>query len=194
MNNAKDFKWTDEATDRMRAMHAAGVSYNEMAKILSEEVGKAISRLAVQGRAYRIGLMRPLPKRPEKAPKTIKPAFSKVQAKAPSDAPARPAVSASERQKQIDAIATDPKVIGDPGFSGCRWPLHRTADDGQILHCCNPRSALPYCEDHARLAHQKLRSPEQIAADAKTWASNVVRAGVRQAATRHFNTPLVVAS
>jgi hypothetical protein len=85
-----------------------------------------------------------------------------------------------------DVFATAPKTMMDPGFCGCRWPLERTAENGDTLFCCNakPDVLASYCPDHKRRAYQRSRTPAQIMADEAARdkrAANARKMGLRQA-------------
>jgi hypothetical protein len=170
----------DAAVARLKLLHGEGYSAGQMAQVLSREF-EAVSRNAVIGKASRLGL--------EFSPQRIPVATPEETYGAARS------VVLTDRQKAVDAIAKDPKVIADRAFGGCRWPLYRPADDGQHLICCNERKAKAvYCPGHARLAFQSTRSAEAKANDAATWATNIERSGAQPGATRHFNTSLAVAS
>jgi hypothetical protein len=211
MRNEDTFTWPEPAVDRLKAMYLAGQSAAQTAKAISAEFGASISRLAVSGKINRLGLSRtvtqaneaqkahgarraaarnlkapPVPKGP---PNPVGANASRTYEAPPVDGPL------TDRQKAVDAIAISPKVMLDPAWGGCRWPLYRTTSDGTPLSCCNDRPAgKQYCPGHHRLAFQATRPADAKANDAKTRAENVQRSGARLGATRHFNTPIAVAS
>jgi hypothetical protein len=213
--NKGTFVWSPEALEMLRAAHTKGDSMQSIASSLSKAFRMPISKSAICGKVFRLKLQRPdafVPNTRGQGAKARKP---------PAEKPARPKAAehdaASQRRlrdmarveaskiapapeptlkaRNSDALALEPKGIMALGHSCCRWPLNMTADDGSVLFCGNDRgSARPYCPGHAQRASIKTRSPEQAAADAKTWAANVKRAGVNTKATRHFNTPLEIAA
>lgn len=214
MKNAATFSWHDAAVSRLKVLHGRGDTFTQIARALSVEFGAPISRNAAIGKISRLGLSgsaetvkikreafaaRRAMARPLKAPPVAKgppnpTGSNSIKRVHVAPVETAPTASAAEREREIDAIAANPKVMLDPAWSGCRWPLFRTADDGAILSCCNTKPfGQPYCEGHQRLNFQKARTPEQIAADAKIWARNIERSGANTKATRHFNTPLEVA-
>lgn len=218
MRSADSFSWSPEAVEALKTMHGNGKSFTEIAKALSVQFKTPISRSAAIGKAQRsglcgtkedarqkqlkrgaarrleLGIIQRAP-RPLRAPPVAKGAPNPIGANSSRVYVLPKALSASEREAMLDAIATEPKTMLDPAWGGCRWPLHRTTDDGDALFCCNARQQKAvYCEGHTPFATQKARTPEQIAADAKTWAKNVERSGANLKATRHFNTPIAVAS
>jgi hypothetical protein len=152
--------WTDPVVDRLRALISAGASYSGAAKTLSSEFRVKITRNAVCAKVDRLNIAQPPkpapPSRvlrvPEAKPEPITLVANLTRAIATGPAPASLAYGTPEHQARVDAIARAPKTIDDPAFGGCRWPLYRTAPDGQTLHCCNAREAAPYCAEHRALA------------------------------------------
>lgn len=209
-NNRNSFKWPAEAVETLKALHKKGHSFSEITKVICAQFKVSVSRSAIIGKAQRIGICGSaeqarqlqlkrnearrtelgITKRQIRAPAVKKSAPNPTGANSLRTLKPLPVMTISERQVYLDAIATDPKTISDPAFGGCRWPLYRAADDGQTLMCCNAREVAPYCAGHTRFAFQKHRTPDQIEADAEVWASNVVKSGARQGATRHFNLPI----
>lgn len=211
-NNRNSFQWRafPEAADLLASLHRQGKSFTEIAKALSAQFKTPVSRSAAIGKAQRLGLCGTkedarqlqlkrgearrlelgIAKRELKAPTVKKAGPNPIGANSSRTYAPLPVMTISERQVYLDAIAADPKTISDPAFGGCRWPLYRAADDGQTIMCCNARETVPYCAGHTRFAFQKHRTPDQIEADAEVWASNVVKSGARQGATRHFNLPI----
>jgi len=214
MNNRESFKWSAESVEVLTRLNRQGQSFTEIAKAISAQFKAKVSRSAAIGKAQRIGLcgskedarqlqlrrgaerrtVLGITKREPRAPTVKKSAPNPTGANSTRTYKPLPVMTISQRETYLDAIANEPKTISHPGFGGCRWPLYRAADDGQVLMCCNAREVAPYCADHTRFAFQKLRSADQIAADAKTWAANVVRSGVNQKAKRRFNGPLEMAA
>lgn len=207
------FAWTPEALEILSESYSRGDTMQSIANVLSKRFSY-ISKSAICGKAFRLKLQRveafvPNPRggkaRKVLAEKRARPKVTEhdaasqrrlrdmIRVEASKVAP--PASEPPPKAHDSDALALAPKGIMALGHSCCRWPLNITADDGSFLYCGNDRgSARPYCPGHARRAWRVGRSPEQIAADAKTWAANVKRAGVNTKATRHFNTPIEVAA
>lgn len=159
----------DLAVDRLKALLTQGHSAAQAANVLSKEF-VAVSRAAVIGKASRMGLTLGNPKRAQEV-RTIQ--VRRIAASSPAPiAPLPASLTNPSRLAEVDAIATAPKVITDPAFGGCRWPLHRTSEDGQTLHCCNSREAAPYCPGHARLAFAKTQPSDARRAEAAQIAAN----------------------
>lgn len=213
-NNRGAFVWSADALKMLEVSYAKGDTMQSIADALARAFKVQISKSAVCGKAFRLKLVRSdtfAPNLRGNAPKAsvgvkrARPNITEQDAgrlrrlkdlqRIEADQAAGMASDPLPKAKNSDALALAPKGIMALGHGCCRWPLNVTADDGSVLFCGNDRgSARPYCLGHARIAWKSARTPDQIADEAKTWAENVQRAGVRQGATRHFNTPLAVAS
>jgi hypothetical protein len=187
------FIWSDEAIEFLTKGYAKGRAMSAIAAELSFKQGAEVSKSAVCGKAFRLGLKRDpdfVPHKKDSSAAALKIRPPKRQRVNPTEQEAarlrrlsdlkkahargqaipnltRSSVSLEERRAEMDAIAIEPKTITDPAFGGCRWPLYRTAEDGQTLHCCNARPNAPYCQEHTFHAFQKYQWPEQITENRK---------------------------
>lgn len=175
--------WPEEANQRMRELHAEGLSATESAKKLALEFGVTVSRNAVISKWYRGGLTKGSAAAPTlgalKAPAVAKGPPNPVGANASRTYDEPPVAGAlTERQKAVDAIAKAPKVMLDPAWGGCRWPLYRTTEAGEPLSCCNDRpNGKAYCAGHQRLAFIKTIPADQRAAEQALGSANRAAGG-----------------
>lgn len=166
--------WSDERTERAKALWLAGRSANEIAMILN----CGLSRNAVIGKIHRLGLSKhgraacaaPAPdmrKRAFKAPKVLR-----THVKPPKPSPQnKPAViiggysvsSESQRiERAAEGQAANDKVAAGGGVESpnarpwmesrrmteCNWPI---GERHAIMSCCNPVKARGWCAGHYKL-------------------------------------------
>jgi hypothetical protein len=198
------FHWSDEAIAMLRKLHGRGDSSRVIADALARHFKVSLTRNAVIGKRMRMGMTRSEEFKAaaiagqNKRCAAQKRAEAERQQKIAERAAARLAMQRAadeERQQKSgkpkegnvivlntrvhpDVYALAPKVMMDPGFCGCRWPLERTAENGEMLFCCNatPDPLDTYCPDHKRRAYQRTRTPAQIAADEAHREARIIRA------------------
>lgn len=174
------FAWSPEAVADLTKWRLAGLSCRQIAVDLARKYQGPVSRSAVIGKAFRLGIEMPAERKrvtialndTRRKPKVVaaKARVGKDQiaerrvidlirtAKETRAAPA-PAVDP-------DTIATAPCCLTSLRLASCRWPLNRTADNGETLFCDNNKvEGRSYCEGHAKRAYTKTQSPEQKFAD-----------------------------
>lgn len=156
--------WTDEKVERLKTMHADGVSASDMAR----ELG-AKSRNAVVGKLHRIGCVRVAPAAPGEAKVKAKPARERRKAggaqlgqvktrrggKRTPKGPERPPVIAPSRFKEAfvppaGAVLVDHKDL-TPRM--CQWPYGETPP---FRFCGKTHvDGRPYCAAHVAVAAAK---------------------------------------
>lgn len=191
MNSANSFEWPPASIETLRKMRADGQSARQIAIQISADFRCTVSRSAVIGKCYRMGLEMPADRK-KITVALAKPKAVKAKAKPFRDlvAEARAAdLLRHEREKAApvkvqpaasihpDLIATAPAGIMGLRFDSCRWPLERTDERGEALYCCNSRSRGYYCDGHAQRAFTRaaVRTEAHIKADAARRASQIAR-------------------
>lgn len=171
-----DVTWTDARVARLKKLADDGWSAQQIA----DELG-ALSRSAVIGKAYRLGIELRGTSGPHASVRALaKPKTGRTAAK-PSAPPApkatRPPIEsrpAPAPQPLIDAtLAGWPKPAGPEAVTlaeldmsmQCRMPLWANAEKGG-LYCGRPvrREGARYCAGCARLMYEPARSPVRAAA------------------------------
>lgn len=206
------FRWTPEAVDILRRLHDKGDSSRVIADALARHFKVPLTRNAVIGKRMRLGLERSEEfKAKARATLTRKQAEARAReaerqrAIAERTATRLAAQRAADLERQQrspstkednvivlsarihpDSFSVAPKTMMDPRYCGCKWPLERMADNGDMLFCCNdtPDTLDSYCTAHKARAYQKTRTPARIKADQairEIRIANARKMGLRQA-------------
>jgi hypothetical protein len=205
------FPWPDEAIAELRRLHERGETSSQIAAALSTQFHWPLSRNAIIGKRMRMGMTRSeefksQAQRAQNRRQAEKKAQERLRLQAIAErTAARLAMQRAadeERQNKApkpkednvivltrvhpDTYAVAPKTMMDPCFCGCKWPLERTAENGDTLFCTNetPDRLDTYCPDHKRRAYQRSRTPAQIKADQAIREVRIANAramGLRQA-------------
>ncbi|TAL41446.1 MAG: GcrA cell cycle regulator [Salinibacterium sp.] len=149
--------WTDERTELMQKLWQDGLSASQVARQLG-----GVSRNAVIGKVFRMGLQRGAPSRPTRAVK-VRPERPARPLRNPQPRP--PRVSPPMVARYVDetpGIAT-PSTIG---AHMCRWPIGDPTHD-HFTFCGRGSDVGPYCVEHAGVAYQPRTQ--------KTSAANLAR-------------------
>lgn len=144
--------WTEEVTSEFLAMASAGVSYGEIARVLSMQHGD-VSRAAVISKAHRAGL-------PRRSTSPLGPAYSASRA---SRAGMIKVFQGASGQRTVVEIAAPVEVKIEGGVTllelrdtSCRWPLwgyNETPDEAKFCGTViDPTHT--YCAEHRKLAYQ----------------------------------------
>lgn len=140
--------WTDDRIGRLKTLWLEG----RTADYISRDLGCGISRSAVLGKVYRLGLSAG---RTAKAPKVSAPRIMKpVPAARP--APTRAATPSPEQESGPQPQPhpqRGTRTILSVGRSDCRWPLGDPQQPGFSLCGC-PVVRGAFCVDHARVAYR----------------------------------------
>lgn len=179
------FSWPESAVADLRKYRAEGLSCTQIAHRLSTQYRASISRNAVIGKCARMGIVMSdnaksatfslgSVERARKQPKTPKTPKEWVYADAIRERRAADLIRVSQAEKAAkvvqlpaklqhpDEIAVARCCLEALALSSCRWPLERTAPNGETLFCANEKvMGRPYCEGHTKRAFQKSQSPEQ---------------------------------
>mgnify|MGYP007083429882 FL=1 len=142
--------WTADIVSDLRKMHAEGHSASEAARMLSKRYGLEITRNAVMGKLFRMGLS--APDNPRQGRKPPPPRSKIFQFGAPiSTTPLkpvpfkeieRPAIAPPHEQKEFMEL--------DDRFKVCRYPHGLKA----YSYCARPTvPGTSYCEDHLRACY-----------------------------------------
>ena len=138
--------WTDERVQKLRDLQAAGLSYSQIARIL----GANLTRNAVLGKAYRMGL-----RCPEKAPLHKRRARkrSRQAARAFRERGGEPYNPKPPTPLPVEDIQPDKLVaFADLTDTGCRWIYGDPCTGGGF--CPQTKvEGLPYCEVHRAKAY-----------------------------------------
>lgn len=164
--------WTDERTEKLKALWADGLSANQIAKQLG-----GVTRNAVIGKVHRLGLSGRSPGAPKRA-RLVKP---EIAASAKKDGSGAPAGRPRQARTQQSAPPEPAKALPEPkpnrakpslGLSiitirdgQCRFPTHTAYGDHRFCgHRTRPGS--PYCDahwqvtvDHAGVKRARSRKP-----------------------------------
>ena len=146
--------WTPENTQRLIALWKEG----RTAAWIADAFGPRVSRCAVLGKVYRLGLARgPEARRARPAaPPRAKRRREEVVA-------LQPAARQSEPRKvraaapSVTTIVTPPSpttTILSVGFGQCRWPYGHSGEAGFGL-CGRPIARGAFCAAHAAVGYQK---------------------------------------
>lgn len=181
------FAWSPEAVADLTKWRLAGLSCRQIAVDLARKYQGPVSRSAVIGKAFRLGIEMPAERKKvtislnntTRKPKavTTKARVGKDQIaerrvidliRTAKEARAAPAVDP-------DTIATAPCCLTSLRLASCRWPLNRTADNGETLFCNNDKGeGRSYCEGHAKRAYSSTPESREAyrkrrEADERTW-------------------------
>ena len=133
------FRWTDEHVETLKRLHAAGLSFGEIAK----EIG-GISRNACIGKAKRIGLAARLTARPRK--RHIRPG-NRILRRVET-AMRRVEVAAQHVQEAAEAAA-NPVHLLDLKAHHCRYPIGEPAE---MMFCgATAVKDCSWCAHHYRI-------------------------------------------
>lgn len=170
------FNWSEPAVADLTKWRVQGLSSSQIARDLSTKYSAPVSRSAVIGKAYRLGIEMPAERKKITISlnnTTRKPKEVTAKARVSKDQIAERRVLdliRTEKEKRTapppaadpDMIATAPCCIDALRLMSCRWPLNRTAGNGETLFCNNDKvEGRSYCEGHSRRAYVKSQSPEQ---------------------------------
>lgn len=160
-------EWSQAATDKMTELWGAGVSASIIADRLTAEFGRTLTRNAVLGRAFRIGL----PGRPTTESRA-------VRVYGPRPQPVR---LRRKLEREIAALNVAPSIC-DQAIPleqrksleqltphTCRWPVGDVGEDGFFFCGDDPVKDRPYCAGHCAVAYRVEQKrvrvrPERIAA------------------------------
>lgn len=164
--------WTTDHVERLTALWTQGQTAEQIARVL----GEGVSRNAVLGKLFRLGLARsspssgrgPTPARPARA-KRVTPvarcAIDGLRATEPSAAE-RAARRAGVAPVQSPSAFDRPgrRTILTVGVAECRWPLGDPLRPGFTL-CGFPTVRGAFCGDHAARAYRRAaESPARLMA------------------------------
>ncbi len=158
--------WTDERVEMLKKLWAEGLSASQIAGRMG-----GVTRNAVIGKVHRLGLSgrATLSRSPRpRSRKTRQPTHPSqvTQFRTSGNTALQPDVDASP---DID-VAPEPQPIREvdipPGERAsiltlnehtCRWPIGDPGAEDFYFCGRNPKSGMPYCEHHARIAYQPLQ-------------------------------------
>jgi len=164
--------WTKERIERLKELWTEGLSASQIAA----ELGEGVSRNAVLGKAYRLGLAQSEGKGAS-TPRQRKPTHPPDQAPAvepppqnnPHPAPMmsnRPPAEAAELPRREEAVVPQSEgvTIMELRESTCRWPLGDPTTP-EFRYCGGGAiSGLPYCAHHSQLAYQPATERKRLRA------------------------------
>lgn len=161
--------WTPSREDRLRALHAEGRSYGQIAKAFAKD--GAPTRNAIGGKLHRLGLTNlPSLAREKAAHHTRHRHAVKAKGVFPVVAVITPTVTPYRTEAFTDALeGTAPRDWMTREAGECAWPL----DGG--LSCCAATDDGPYCTGHARIAyqpqqkHKKRDSANELVRSLRRW-------------------------
>lgn len=149
--------WTPERIATLRRLRLAGLSASKIAQQLG-----GVSRSAVIGKAYRLGLCRP---------KTCirKPPIQKKQNRGRANGFA--VLSLDMRAQRLDRLKTcrsfeteaKPSVfctLMELTEDRCRWPIGEPGLE-TVVYCGEVREIGAYCAAHARIAYVSMKREEE---------------------------------
>ncbi|WP_026607353.1 GcrA family cell cycle regulator [Methylocapsa acidiphila] len=158
--------WTDERIDLLQKLWLQGMSASRIAS----ELANGLTRNAVIGKVYRLGLSgrtkvtaatspspRPQQQKSQPRPQNPRPAAPMVQgntalALAPTPLPAQAPSPAPSRDVVVQM--NEPVTIMELRESMCRWPMgDPTGLEFRYCGARKPPGEGPYCAHHARIAY-----------------------------------------
>lgn len=136
--------WPAEHIDRLRTLHANGMSGSQIAVELNKEFGTAYTRNSIIGKCHRLG--------DRMATASATPRQRRRRTRLVWDAGAgqeRAAEVGSERPRSDRAC-----TLLDLTSESCRWPVGEPG--AEDFYFCGEKvlGPLPYCGFHARMAYQ----------------------------------------
>lgn len=138
--------WNDDRIGRLRKLWYEG----QTAEQVSRDLGHGITRSAVLGKVYRLGLSAGRAAVPAKAPP-----------RPTSVPPPRAAVSVMHARVDLKgAWESGSATVRSVGRHQCRWPLGDPADAAFSL-CGRPVSRGAYCGPHGEIAYRPVRETVQ---------------------------------
>ena len=157
--------WTDERISLLKQLCAEGLSYSQIAGRIG-----GVSRNAVIGKAYRLGLVKQSTETHRQQPQAKRPKphrlnFDFARQKGPPSSQRAKAAEASEHSLSLDASL---HLIPDPAYADCltleqlksgvcRFPI------GEPTKFCGrptcERGFGSYCKEHAARAYTGTRTP-----------------------------------
>lgn len=158
--------WTDERVELLKRLWTEGLSASQIAGQMG-----GVTRNAVIGKVHRLGLSgRATPSRSPRprSRKTRQPTHPSQVTQFRSSGSAAFKVDA-EHHVDVD-IEPEPQPIREvdipPGERAsiltlnehtCRWPIGDPGSEDFYFCGRNPKSGMPYCDHHARIAYQPLQ-------------------------------------
>ena len=147
--------WTPENTQRLTALWKEG----RTAAWIARKLGPGVSRCAVLGKVYRLGLARgPEARRARPAaPLPTKRRREEMPASRPAARPSRPLKVRAGAAPSPTMIATPPgptTTILAVGFGQCRWPYGH-AGEAEFGLCGRSVARGAFCAAHAEVGYQK---------------------------------------
>jgi GcrA cell cycle regulator len=154
--------WTEDAIERLRELHARRMSASKIADALNGELGTQLTRNAVCGKLFRLGLTSGVP-RP--APKSRKRRKRKAKLRlVPALLPASPVLASD-----ADIPLAQRRTLLTLENQHCRWPVGEVGEPG-FFFCGHPSADVldgrPYCAWHARRAFGGRPAPRPAQAEA----------------------------
>lgn len=148
--------WPDEHIERLKALHADGLTGSEIAVELNKEFGTTYSRNAIIGKCHRIGdRMASTAPRPGRARRRNK----IFDVAGPSTCAQEVAPTALPKARPKRACS-----LMDLTNDACRWPVGEPGAE-DFYFCGGPAvGPLPYCAFHARMAYQPATERRRRAA------------------------------
>lgn len=145
--------WTPETTQRLIILWKEG----RTAAWIARALGSGVSRCAVLGKVYRLGLARgPEARRARSAaPPQAKRRREEIAASRPAARPSGPLkVRAAVAPATIATPSSPTTTILSVGFGQCRWPYGCSGDAGFGL-CGRSVARGAFCAAHAEVGYQK---------------------------------------
>ncbi|MCG2662800.1 MULTISPECIES: GcrA family cell cycle regulator [Brevundimonas] len=147
--------WTEERILRLTALWLEG----RTAAAIARELGRGVSRCAVLGKVYRLGLARgPEARRVRPAaPPRTKRRREVVVAPRPAGRPSGPQkvrATVAPSKAMIVAPSSPTATILSVGFGQCRWPYGCSGEAGFGL-CGRSVARGAFCAAHAEVGYQK---------------------------------------
>lgn len=151
------FAWTEDHIARLKMLWLEG----RTAETIARELGPGISRSAVLGKVYRMGLaaQRVAPDKPRPRPR-LRPAWQSIHGQAGR------AKKTERRSEVLSALgplspsARGTRSILTVGRSDCRWPIGDPPAPEFSL-CGRRVSRGAYCADHAAIAYSGAPRPSE---------------------------------
>lgn len=147
--------WTPERTEKLIAFWKDG----RTAAWIARTMGPGVSRCAVLGKVYRLGLARGPEARCARpaAPLPAKRRLEEKPASRPAERPSGPLKVRAAAAPPAAMIATPPgptTTILSVGFGQCRWPYGCSGEAGFGL-CGRSVARGAFCAAHAEVGYQK---------------------------------------
>lgn len=156
--------WTDAMVDRLRELKADGLSNGQIAPIIFVEFGVFVSRAAVIGKAFRLGIIsrtskgtriknnEPRLRHPFRNPRKVRSALVHLFNQTSDTERTEPQEPISDILEQLIPIEQRCSIMQTNRYT-CKWPVGDVGASDFFYCGAQPIEGKPYCGHHCRVAY-----------------------------------------